>query len=250
MPTEILSDSGVIARRVVGLSDAAEDVGAMLLRGMAERIHAEYGDGVATAAVLARALFREASRVVVAGENPMLLRAQMEQGISAAIKALETQALTQWIEQMSGDAELSAILGKIFDVLGADGAVEIEEYHAPYLDHDYLAGGRWFARPAARALLPESDPQLILENPVVLLVDQKLEHVHHIRALLELVVNALDRAPLLLIAPEITGEALKTLTINHTRGALTIGAMVMSGLKTSLSEELIDIAAMTGGEVL
>jgi chaperonin GroEL len=255
---EMLTDSGVIARRVVDLDDPAESVGAMLLRDMAARVREDYGDGVATAAVLARAILHEATRMVAAGVNPMHLRSQIERGVAIAIEALAQQAepltgrkmLAQWIEQVTNDAELSAILAEIFDVLGADGAVEIEEYHAPYLDHDYLAGGRWYARPAARVLLPESKPELILENAVVLLVDQKLERVSHVRAILELVVGAFERAPLVLIAPEITGEALQTLTMNHTRGMVTVAAVVMKGLKTPLVEELRDIAALTGGDVL
>jgi chaperonin GroEL len=258
VPTEILSDAGVIARRVVELNNPAENVGAMLLREMATRVREDYGDGVATAVVLARAILHEASRMVAAGENPMQLRSWIECGIAIAIKALEAQAvplagrkmLAQWIEQVTGDTELSSILGEIFDILGANGAVEIEEYQVPTLDHDYLAGGRWYARPAARVFLPESKSELILENPVVVLVDQKLERVHQVRAMLEHLVGALDRAPLLLIAPEITGEALQTLTMNHTRGVLTVAAVVMKGLKTPLTEELKDIAALTGSDVL
>jgi chaperonin GroEL len=257
-PIELLTDSGVIARRVVALGSRAENVGAMLVRNMATGVHDDYGDGAATAAVIARALLCEATRLIMAGTNPMELRAQIERSVHAAVGAICAQAqpargrtmLTQLAEQVTDDTELSAILGEIFDLLGVDGAVEFEEYHAPHLDHDYLAGGRWYARPAARALLPNHTPELVLENPVVALVDQKLEHVHQVRAILELVIGTFERAPLLLVAPDITGEALKTLTLNHTRGAVTVAAVVMSDLKTPASEELKDIAALTGAHIL
>lgn len=258
VPTELLTDSGVIARRVVALGNRAENVGAMLVRNMATSVHEDYGDGAATAAVIARALLCEATRLIMAGANAMELRTQIERSVTIAIGAICAQAqpvrgrtvLTQLAEQVTRDTELSAILGEIFDMLGVDGAVEIEEYHAPHLDHDYLAGGRWYARPAARALLPQHSPELVLDNPVVALVDQKLEHMHQVRAILELVVGTFERAPLLLVAPEITGEALKTLTLNHTRGTVTMAAVVMSDLKTPASEELKDIAALTGAHIL
>lgn len=257
-PTEFLIDSGVIARRVVALQDRAEDTGAMLLRSMAWRMHEDYGDGAATAAVLALAMAREAMRMAAAGMNPMLLRRGIEQAAAVAARALDQQAipasgqetLTRLAEQVSGYAQLSRILGEIFDLAGANTALEIEEYAAPYLEHQYLDGGRWRARPAARLLMPADKAELILENPVVLVVNQKLERVEQVRAILEAVAGPLEKRPLLLVAPGISGDALTTLTINHTRGALTVAAAIVTSSGAQLRDDLYDAAALTGSTVL
>lgn len=255
---EILTDSGTIARRVIALPDRKADVGAMLLRNMVWGVHEAYGDGAATAAVLARAIVRESTRMIAAGGNPMLLRRGIERGVQAAVDALTAQAvpvsgqavLTQIAKSVTGDEELSRILGEMFDLLGADAAIEIEEYAAPYLNHDYLDGGRWRGRPAARIFLPEGKPELILENPLIVVAAEKLEHIDSIRRLLERVVSEFDKRPLLIVAPGISGEALNTLSTNHARGALTIGAAVITTSAPHIDDDLQDLAILTGSILL
>ncbi len=255
---EILTDSGTIARRVIALPDRQADVGAMLLRNMVWGVHEQYGDGAATAAVLAQAIVRESARMIAAGANPMLLRRGIERGVEAAVTALNTQAvsisgqaaLTRIAQSVTGDHELSKILGEMFDMLGADAAIEIEEYAAPYLNHDYLDGGRWRARPAARVFLPEGKPELILENPLVLVADEKIERVDMIRRLLERVVGEFKKRPLLIVAPGISGEALNALSMNHARGTLTIGAAVITTSGANQDDDLQDLAVLTGSVLL
>lgn len=255
-PTEVLIDSGTIARRVVALPDRAEDVGAMLLRNMVWNMHETYGDGAATAAALARAMVQAARKVIIAGANPMLVRRGIEHGAEIAAEALNVQAvpirgqaaLTHLGANVTEDAELGKILGEMFGLMGENTVIEIEEYAAPYLKHEYLDGGRWRARPASRLFL--SKTELVLENPVVLVMDESLERVSQVRAALETVVDHLGKAPLLLIAPEIKGEALNTLTINHTRGAVTVAAAIVTSAAPRLSDDLADLALITGGDLL
>ncbi len=253
-PVEILHDSGTIARRVIGLADAAEDVGAMLLRNMVWNMHETYGDGAATAATLAWAMVCEARKGIAAGINPMLIRRGIEHGVEIASSALTAQAvvahdqstLERLAATITDHPELGKILGEMFGIMGENTAIEIEIYAAPHLTHDYLDGGQWRARPASRLFLTAAKPELILENAVVLVIDEPLERVAQVQAALEIVVHQLDKAPLLLIVPEIKGEALNTLTINHTRGAVTIAAAVV----TNRNDDLADIAILTGGELL
>jgi chaperonin GroEL len=257
-PVEILHDSGTIARRVIALPDRAEDVGAMLLRNLAWNMHETYGDGAATAAALSWALVREARKGITAGVNPMLLRRGIERGVEIASDALNSQAvmvkgqdeLSRLAAGITHNPEAGRILGEMFAIMGENAAVEIEEYAAPYLTHDYLDGGQWRARAASRLFMPDAKPEIVLENAVVLVVNEPLERVAQIRAVLETLVNDLGKAPLLLVAPEIKGEALNTLTINHTRGAATIAATVLTTASSYRSDDMADIAVLTGGELL
>jgi chaperonin GroEL len=255
---ELLVDSGTIARRVVALPDRAQDVGAMLLRNMVWSIHEQYGDGAATAAALARALVSEAKRMIAAGANAMMLRRGIERGAAAAASALIDQAcpatgaeiLRRLAEHVTGDSELGKIVGEMVDLMGADAALEIEEYAAPYLNHEYLDGGRWRARHAARGLLPAGKSELVLENPLILVVNQKIERIDDIRPALELALAAPEKSPLLIIAADIAGDALNTLVMNHTRGTLALGAAIVTSAKPLLADDLADIATLTGADLL
>jgi chaperonin GroEL len=213
---------------------------------------------VATASVLAQALLRGATRLVAAGADPMRLRPGIERGVAAAAEALAAQAvpaagqdmLSRLATGVTGDPELGALLGEMFDILGVGAALLVEEFAAPHLDREYLDGGRWRARPAARALMPEGTAELTLDQPLVLVIDQKIDHLGQVQAALELAVRTPGRPALLLVARGIGGEALSTLTLNHARGALTIGAAIVTTSDPALSQDLDDIALMTGGQVL
>ena len=253
---EVLQDAATIARRIVALPNRGEDAGAMLLRNMVWGVRERYGDGAATASVLAQAIVHEASTQIAAGANPMAMRRGIERGVAAVSHALAEQVvpargqalLARLAASVTGDPELGAVLGEMFDLLGTDAALLVEEFAAPYLDHEYLDGGRWRARTAARDLMPEGR-ELTLEHPLVLVIDQKLEHIVQVQAALELAALAPGRPPLLLVAREITGEALRALTINHARGVLTIGAAIVT-TGPALADDLGDIAALTGAQVL
>jgi chaperonin GroEL len=136
---EMLADSATIARRVIALPARGADAGAMTLRHMVWRLHERYGDGAATAAVLAQAMLQEASKSLAAGANPMLLRHGIERGVAAAGQSLVAQAepaagqetLSRLAAGITGDPQLGSILGEMFDVLGEYAAITVEEFVAP-----------------------------------------------------------------------------------------------------------------------
>src|SRR6185295_15558176 len=137
---EVLTSSAVIARRIVEIPGRGANVGAMLLRNAVCRVNDQLGDGGATTAALAHALLAGGYRQIAAGADPMLLRRGMECGLHAAVAALQAQArplggerdLAGLAHAATGDAELSQRLGEIFNRLGAEGSVTIEEYAATY----------------------------------------------------------------------------------------------------------------------
>ncbi len=254
---EALTDSGVIARRVTELSGAAENVGAMILRGAATEMHTRYLDGAALTAALAVALLEDAYRMLAAGVNPMSLRGGIEAAISTAVGTITAAAqpvkgqerLAQIALTATDDAELAEILGEMFDLLGRHGAYVVDEYAAPILDREYVDGGRWSARPASRELMPPAGADLVLENPLILVCADKLERFEQVQTALQSVFQAPDKTPLLIIAREITGEALQALTLNHVRGRLTGAAALLLASGEALRADLEDISLLVGGQL-
>ncbi len=251
---ELLSESGLIARRITELPNRGQDVGAMLLRGMAQQVRDQYRDGVATAAVLAAAMVRAAVKLIAAGHNPMSIRQGMTLGVATAKQALAEQSQLpsgqKQLEQIAmtaiNDTELSAVLGEMFDVLGEYGTYMVEEYAAPRIDREYIDGGRWRMRPAARLLMPEGGKDLTLNNPLIAVFQEKVDKIAQIRPVMELAFQR--KVPLLLVAQEISGEAQETLTINYQQGKLEIGVAVTTVTSAQKQEELDDLALLVGAQ--
>lgn len=255
---ELLTDSYTIARRVVSLPGRGHNLGAMMLRKMVLELHEHYGDGAATATVLVRAMLREAMRLIAAGANPALLIRGMHRAADAASAALTAQAcplvgadnLVALATSVTGDPELGEMLGQMFDVMGEHATVIIQDVPRVCLDHDYIRGGKWDGYIPARQLLPEGEVSLVLHNPLFVLSDEDLTTAEQVQPLLELALAEPDRPPLLLLARSIAGAALNMLTANHVRGVLTVGMFVLSSGSTQLQDDLADIAALTGGQLL
>jgi chaperonin GroEL len=255
---ELLSDAGTIARRVVEVPNRGRNAGAMILRHLAWRMHEQFGDGAATAAVLARAMVREAGGRIAAGIDPMSIRDDLERALPVALTALATQstpvdgqaALEGVATGITGDPDLGAVLGEIVDLLGSDAAITIEEFPIPYLDREYIAGAAWRAHPATRAMIPEGRQEILLENPLIMLVDQRLAEVEDVRPALELTADSTQRRPLLVISVKIDDHALATMTANQARGTVNAIAAKLGSTGMAQTDDLSDIAALTGGSVL
>lgn len=254
---EALSDSGTIARRVVEIPDRGRSAGAMLARQLAWRMHELYGDGAATAVVLARQMVHEGQRRIASGVEPITIRDDLELALATAlsvideiaIPAAELNHLTGAANGIIGDRELGAVLAEIVDILGADASVTFEEFPVPYLDREYVEGAVWRAHPAARDMIPEGREELVLENPLILVADQRLAGVEDVLTALEIAAQEPGRRPLLVIPAKIGDIALTTLIANHTQGMLTAVAALLSGSGPALSDLLGDVATLTQGVV-
>src|SRR3954452_19577265 len=150
---EILSDAGMIARRVVEIPGRCQNAGAMILRNLAWRMHEHYGDGAATASVLARAIVRESFKLIEAGIDPVLIRGGLEHGLAVALATLDclstpvvgNEQLVSIATTLCGEPELGSILAEIVDILGPSASVLFEEFPVPFLDRDYVEGAHWRA---------------------------------------------------------------------------------------------------------
>jgi chaperonin GroEL len=143
----------------------------------------------------------------------------------------------------------------MFDLLGKYGTFMVEEYAAPRLDREYIDGGRWRCRPASRLLMPTGGAELTLSHPLIAIIDEKIETFARIRPVLESTLRSPKRtegspSPLLLVCKEIRGEALEGLSANYHQGKLSLAVAVSTATVTRMSEELDDIALLTGAETL
>ncbi|HET8847123.1 MAG TPA: TCP-1/cpn60 chaperonin family protein [Ktedonobacteraceae bacterium] len=254
---EILIDSSTIARRVIRLPDRRQNLGAMLLRNMALELHERFGDGVATATVMVRAMLQEAARRMAAGANPVILTRSIRRAVDAAQTSLAEQArpVTQLEElvalatSVTGNSELGEVLGQMFEVLGECATVITQDIPRPGLDHEYIRGGKWDGYIPARQIIPEGETGLILHNPLILLADEELTTGEQVQPILELALADPEKPPLLILARSISDAALAMLTANHVRGVLTIGMLVLSSGIGLVHNDLVDIAVLTGGQV-
>jgi chaperonin GroEL len=255
---ELLTDSSTIARRVIQLPGRGNNMGAMMLRKMVLEMHDRYGDGAAIAAIMARAMVREGIKMVAAGANPVLMMRGIEHAVKITERELVRQAhpvgdldeLIALATTVVGDAELGQMLGQMFDTLGEHATVLIDDIPTSHLDHEYIRGGKWDGYIPSHLLVPEGSAGLILNNPLIVLADEELKILDQVQPMLELALADADKSPLLILARTISDMALATLITNHVRGVLTVGMLILSSGTLQIHDDLADIAALTGGQVL
>lgn len=254
---ELLADAATIARRFLALPNRAEDVGAMTLRHLVWRVHECVGDGGATAAVLAQSLLAGAHCYLAVGVDAMALRKGIQTATTAALDALAAQSrlvgseadLYHLAAAATGEEQISRLLAEIFDLLGSDAHVTIEDYVAPYFEREYGQGGAWQARLASPVFLTSQVLQrAVLHNVAVALFDGDLATVADVQPLLEALLRH-DRRRVLLVANTITGEALATLMLNHQREQLRVVAGELRAVGPQRVDEWADLAAFTGARL-
>lgn len=255
---ELLNDAATIARRVLQLPDAGEDVGAMLLRNLVWRMHQRMGDGGATTAVLAQALLASADRYIRAGANPALVLRGLRRGVEIALVELDAIAQPVGSEQdyiavaqaVTGEPEMSYVLGEMFELLGPHAYITVEDYLAPYLDRVYLDGGLWQARLISPYLMnAPTRRKAILSGLKVAIFDGDISQAEDLRPLLEAALQT-EPKQLLLAAGEITGEALNTLVATHQQGDLKIIAVNVKRGGEKRRADFEDLSVLTGAQVL
>ncbi|NOK58451.1 MAG: hypothetical protein GFH27_549279n257 [Chloroflexi bacterium AL-W] len=255
---EWLTDAATIARRFLALPDRVENVGAMLLRHLVWRVHQNSGDGCATAAVLAQALLAESLRYIAAGIDPAQLRQGIEVATEAAIQTLHTMVRPindeddlQSVARTAIDApKLSMLLAELFDLLGPEAFITIEEHIAPYFEREYIEGGRWNARLASPYFINDTvEQRAVLRDGTVVLFAGEVQKASEVQPLLELLVKHEQRR-LLFVAHAIRDTALTTLVTNHQREHMQIVAVELRRAGQQRLDDFADMAALTGALVL
>ncbi len=253
----LITNDGVTIAKEIELECAAENMGASLVREVATKTNDAAGDGTTTATLLAQALIHEGMKNVTAGANPMVLRKGIFKATEAAVAELAAQA-----KAVSGSADIARVgaISASDDTIGnliadamekvtSDGVITVEESKSAETYSEVVEGMQFDRGYLSPYLATDTDKmEAVLDDCLILITDKKISAIQDLLPILEQIVQSGKK--LLIIAEDIEGEALTTLVLNKLRGTFTVVAVKAPGFGDRRKEMLIDIATLTGGEVI
>jgi chaperonin GroEL len=253
----LVCNDGVTIAKEFSLKDPDENLGAQLLRGAAERTGDAVGDGTTTATILAHAIVADGMRNIAAGASAIDLKRGLDLATKVAIDALKTQSRPvqshREREQVAtvsahNDATIGELVANAIDKVGVEGAVTVEEAKGTETTIDIVEGLQFDRGYLSAYFVTDPEKQeAALDNPFILLHDQRISSLKDLLPLLEQVAKA--GAALLVVAEDIDGEALATLVVNRLRGVLANVAVKSPGFGDRRKAMMDDIAVLTGGRV-
>jgi chaperonin GroEL len=253
----LITNDGVTIAKEIELSDPAENMGAQLVKQVAEKTNDVAGDGTTTATVLAQAMVKEGLRNLAAGAQPMELKYGIEQAVSALTEALrKNSTAVNGKAQIADVATISAqdkaigdLIAEAMDKVGKDGVITVEESSTTGLELDFTEGMQFDKGYISPYFVTDADRmETVLEDAYILISGQKISALSEILPVLEKVAQA--SKPLLIIAEDVDGEALSTLVVNRMRGTFASAAVKAPGFGDRRKSMLQDIAILTGGQVI
>lgn len=253
-----ITNDGVTIAKEIELEDKFENMGAQLISEVAEKTNEAAGDGTTTATLLAQVMINLGIKNVTAGANPMSIRRGIEKGVKILVKALKKNAkelsgkaeIAQVASISAADTEVGELIAQVMDEVGRDGVVQVEEGQRIGLEKEVVEGMQFDEGYLSPYMMTDTARlSATIENPFILITDQKIASVNEIVPLLESLAGQ-GKKDLVIIAQEVEGEALATLILNKLRGILNILAVKAPGFGDSRKEMLEDIAVLTGGQVV
>jgi chaperonin GroEL len=253
----LITNDGVTIAKEIELSDPAENMGAQLVKQVAEKTNDVAGDGTTTATVLAQAMVREGLRNLAAGAQPMDLKYGIEQAVAALSTELKKNSTTvSGKSQIADVATISAqdkaigdLIAEAMDKVGKDGVITVEESSTTGLELEFTEGMQFDKGYISPYFVTDTDRmETVLEDAYILISGVKVSNLNEVLPVLEKV--AAQNKPLLIIAEDVEGEALSTLVVNRMRGTFASAAVKAPGFGDRRKAMLQDIAILTGGQVI
>ncbi|HEY5058099.1 MAG TPA: chaperonin GroEL [Gaiellaceae bacterium] len=252
-----ITNDGVTIAREIELEDVFENQGAQLVREVATATNDVAGDGTTTATVLAQAIVREGLKNVAAGANPMGLKRGIETAVEAVVENLKTQSkdvsskedIARVATVSSREREIGDVIGDAIEKVGKDGVVNVEEGQTLGLELEFTEGMQFDKGYLSPYMITDAERmEAVLEDPYILVANQKIGAVKDILPVLEQVIQA--GRPLVIVAEDVEGESLATIVVNKLRGTFTAVAVKAPGFGDRRKRMLEDIAILTGAEVI
>jgi chaperonin GroEL len=253
-----VTKDGVTVAKEIELENKFENMGAQMVREVASKTSDVAGDGTTTATVLAQAIYREGSKLVAAGHNPMEIKRGIDKAVEVLVDTLkkmakQTKDKTE-IEQVgtisaNGDKEIGQKLAEAMDKVGKEGVITVEESKTAETILDVVEGMQ-FDRGYLSPYFVTDPERMVgnLEDPYILISEKKIANMKDLLPVLEAIAR--QQRPLMIIAEDVEGEALATLVVNKLRGTLQCAAVKAPGFGDRRKEMLKDIAILTGGQVI
>ena len=253
----LITNDGVTIAKEIELSDAAEDMGARLVREVATKTNDAAGDGTTTATLLAQAFIREGMKNVTAGANPMVLRKGMKKAVDRAVECLVANSKnvngSEDIARVgtisAGDEVIGKLIADAMEKVTSDGVITVEESKSADTYSEVVEGMQFDRGYLSPYMATDMDKmEAVIDDALLLITDKKITNIQEILPLLEQIVKTGRK--LLIVAEDVEGEALTTLVLNKLRGAFTCVAVKAPGFGDRRKEMLQDIAILTGGQVI
>jgi chaperonin GroEL len=252
-----ITNDGVTIAREIEVEDVFENQGAQLVREVATSTNDVAGDGTTTATVLAQAIVREGLKNVAAGANPMGLKRGIETAVNAVVENLKSQSkavsgkedIARVATVSSRDREIGDVIADAIEKVGKDGVVNVEEGQTLGLELEFTEGMQFDKGYLSPYMITDAERmEAVLEEPYVLVANQKIGAVKDLLPVLEQVIQA--GRPLLIVAEDVEGESLATIVVNKLRGTFQAVAVKAPGFGDRRKRMLEDIAILTGAEVI
>jgi chaperonin GroEL len=252
------SKDGVTVANEIELEDKFENMGAQMVRQVAQKTNEIAGDGTTTATVLAQAIMREGLKLVAAGMNPMDLKRGIDKAVKQVVEEIKRKAKkvkdTSEISQIgaiaaNGERTIGEMIAKAMQKVGNDGVITVEEAKGLDSELDVVEGMQFDRGYISPYFVTNVDKMTVeMEEPYILIHEKKVPGLQAMLPLLEAVAQS--GRPLLVIAEDVDGEALATLVVNKLRGGLKVCAVKAPGFGDRRKSMLEDIAILTGGQTI
>jgi len=254
----IITNDGVTIAKEIELKDKVENLGAEVLKQAAEKTNDVAGDGTTTAIVLAWSIITAGLKNVTAGANSLSVKRGIDKTVKVVIEELKN--ISQKVEThdeivnvgaiSAGDKEIGNMIANIFDEVGKDGIITVEESKTLGLSKEIVKGLQFNKGYISPYMITDSEKmESVLENPYVIITDKKITNIQEILPLLDKIVQS-GKKDLLIIADDLSGEALATLILNKLRGTFNVVAVKTPGFGDGKKELMEDIAIITGSKVI
>ena len=253
----ILND-GVTIARDIDLEEPFKNMGVQLIKEAAIKTNDMAGDGTTTATILVQSILAEGLKNIAAGANPMLLRSGLERGLDALMEEIKTMSksietreeIAQVATIAANDPEIGETIAEVFDHVGRDGIITVEEGRGMLTEVEYIKGMQFDRGYISPYMATDQERmEAVLHNPPILITDRKISAVGELLPILERLV-ASGQKQLVVIAEDIVGEALTTLIVNKTRGIFHVLGLRAPSFGDRREATMEDIAILTGGRVI